>query len=547
VDAPLGEEDAAKREDVHAVFVDVRRLIPQSNLHTNEINSIKVVVGRKGSGKTHILRYIEETARETREVIFSALSDNTIPSRLESQFATNMDRPHARRRWSKFWRIIISLSVVTKFTSSRANNSMRGAAARFVYDRGLTPDRAKPSEWTVAQEQLAQYFESYLMPGSVFKFSKLRGDRDPGSLMPFMFEGIQNLRTFDDFIDYVDVVGLEADVASLAKFYKPFHVIIDGVDDVSWRQPRMWLDFQVGLFDAVFFLHEAQRSSEQINVTVAIRNFIYLAAAESPHIDRVKNLLSLNWTPESALQFLNSRLRQISTRGFEDATKLASERPLATWLGFDSIKAIRREQEEDVEGYFLRHTRLSPRNLIRLFNLLVQEKNRRALSGKPFLQSDFRGVVEKIAGEVSDLMMKTAAEEIIAFVEDISAEMPANRAEGVVLWVAEELANAIRRVGMETMGWNEYRDFLNDFHFAVMPKNTNESEYETQKNIILIESILWRSNVIAFWGERNFGPSWIFSWSPQDDLRPRAGSRVGFHSSLIRKCDLGVCQDGPVF
>lgn len=549
--APLGEEDAVRREDVGAVFVDVRDLIPQTNLHTNDIRAIRVVVGRKGSGKTHMLRYIEEATKENREVVFSALSDNTIPARLESQFANIVDRPHARNRWSKFWRIVFSISILSRFTPTNARLAARRAASRFLIEQGHQPDQVRATEWRPTRLRLLAHFEGYYFPPTGhFRLANVRDSRDPASLIHTLLENIYNIDTLDAFIDKVDVVGLEADVASLAKTYRPFHLIIDGVDDVSWRQPRTWLDFQVGLFDAVFFFAEAQRSSEQVVVTVAIRNFVFQAAAESPHIDRIRHLLSLNWTPDSALEFLNRRLHQISSGQFADATKLDSARPLAQWLGFDVVKGLRRVSDEAVESYFLRHTRLSPRNLIRQFNLLCREKNNCQANNREFGVSNFRRVVDRVANEVSELMLKTASEEIIAFVGEISRSIPsASHVEGVLLWVASNLEEAVRESGCEVMEWGDYQAFVHRFLTSVLPEgvSTDPDDKSFQRIARLVEDILWRSNIIAFWDERLACPGWTFSWSPREDTRPRAGGRVGFHSSLIGKCNLGVSEHGPVF
>lgn len=546
-DQPLGVEDAARRGDVGEVFVDVRTLIPQTRLYTDDITSIRIVVGKKGSGKTHILRYIEEEAKRYREVIYSALGDNMLPTKLEPQFASGMDRPHARQRWSKFWRVAIALSIVSRFTSYDAVVAVRRVSSDFLVEHGYFPEKSKTDDWPLTRQTLAQYFEEYFDEEHPFKISKLRRERDPGSLVVLMLDGIHSIGKLDAFLDKIDVSGLESDVASLSRSYRPFHVIIDGVDEVSWRQPRMWLDFQVGLFDAVFFFNDAQRNSNLIIVTIAIRNFVFQAAAESPHVDRVKNLLSLNWSPKSAEAFLNRRLRQIAKGDFVDSEKLTGERPLANWLGFDNIEAIRRKKLERVESYFLRHTRLSPRNIIRLFNVMCRAKNHLSVEGRVFDQEAFRLVVEEIAGDVSALMLRTAAEEIIAFIPEITdRNLSERKTEGVLEWVAKELEYAIASSGSEVLTWSVYQEILLEFGRAVIDVERVEPD-RFKACVKTIDDVLWRSNVVAFYGMAGFVPGWIFSWSPQSDVRPKSGGLVGFHSAIISKCYLGVSEHGPVF
>ncbi|HYD38325.1 MAG TPA: hypothetical protein VEA60_11970 [Allosphingosinicella sp.] len=551
-DAPLGAEDAAKREDVADVFVDVRELIPQTSLHTNDIKAIRIVVGKKGSGKTHILRYIESESQGARTVIYCTLSDNAIPIALESQFSREVDRPHARSRWSKFWRIVLSVSILSRFISAAADVPQRRAATKFLIDQGYTRDEVRADEWKTTRELLIRHFaDSYFPKDFSFRLANLRGPRDPTSVIHRLLDGVHSLRAMDELIDFVEVSGLEAEIGALAKGYRPFHIIIDGIDDVSWRQPRAWLDFQVGLFDATFYFQETLRSSEQVAVTVAMRNFIYLSAAESPHIDRIRNLLSLNWTPTSALAFLNRRLNQIAKNSFADAPKLASDRPLAAWLGFDSVVAVRRSVEESVEAYVLRHTRLSPRNLIRLFNLLVQEKNRKTSRQETFDADDFRQIVGRIGEEVAELMLKVAAEEIIAFIAEVSdTVVRAKRSEGVVTWVAWTLEEAIRAVGNEVMDAARYDRFLVQLLEAILPDHLlkdRASGSKFEEYMRTVELVLWRCNVIAFRDDRRFKPGWVFSWSPREDVKPQGGGDVGFHSALIPKCDLEVSEHGPVF
>jgi len=547
LDTPLGEEDASKRKDVGAVFVDVRQLIRQPNLETNDIASIKIVVGKKGSGKTHILRYIEERARATRDVVFCALDDNAIPIRLERQFTKHLDRPTSRARWSKFWRAVIAFSIVTRFVLQKASSEARRAVAQFNHNHVFVPVEIPARNWNVHRQAICQHFQEHLPKAVPFSFAQPRGFLNPGEIMPLLLEGISSIEAFENLVDSIDTTILEMDVSTLVRAVKPLQIIIDGVDDVSWRQPRMWLDFQVGLFDAVFFYSQAQRHSDRINITIAIRNFVFLSAAESPHIDRVKHLLSLNWSPESALAFLNRRLRQVAGAPFPDSELLIGETPLRNWLGFDTVVAKRRGKEEYVEDYVLRHTRLSPRNLIRVFNMLSQEKSRQSFLGKSFGPENFQLEVDNVAHEVADLMLKTASEEVIAFVGEISSTVPVARTEGVVLWVSQELSAAIARAGREVLEWAGYRSFLVDFLLAILPGRVDVESKRFDQQLQIVEKILWRSNVIAFWGARGFDQGWVFSWSPRESHNPAPNSRVGFHSALIGRCNLEVCEDGPVF
>lgn len=547
-DAPLGEEDAARRRDVGAVFVDVRTLIRQPHLNTTDIKSIKIVVGKKGSGKTHILKYIEEQSSLTREVLHCALSDNTIPNFLEDQFRDRTDRPYARSKWSKFWRIVISLSVLTSFLSVKPPRPRRVATSKFLIERGTPVEQCRPDEWRTTRSLLVAHFRDRYFPArSGFGLDTIQDSMLPTAVMYRLFQSIRSVQSLDTLLDGVDVDSLEGEVASLAKGYRPFHVIIDGVDDVSWKQPRIWLEFQVGLFDATFFYNQALRSSDQIYITVAIRNFVFLTAMQSQFADRVRQLLSLNWNPKSAMAFLDRRMRQIAGKAFADADKLNCERPLSAWLGFKDIVATRRSKSEPVEQYFLRHTRLSPRNIIRLFNLIAQEKNRCIEEGIKFDRSGFRQVVAQVSVDVAEMMIKTAAEEVIALIPEASESTSrSRRSEGLITWVVGCIEDAITDIGTEAITADEFEFLIEDILQRLVDVEKLDAA-ELSDRRALIELILWRCNLIAYWSERRSPPGWVFSWSPREDRKPKKPKRVGFHSSLIDKCDLEVSKYGPVF
>ena len=65
---PFGNPNASVRSDIENTYVDIREVLSTKYVSTDDVTKAKIVVGRKGSGKTHLLKHIEILSKGKTQV-----------------------------------------------------------------------------------------------------------------------------------------------------------------------------------------------------------------------------------------------------------------------------------------------------------------------------------------------------------------------------------------------------------------------------------------------------------------------------------------------
>lgn len=445
--------------------------------------------------------------------------------------------------WSSIWRICICASVFSKFTAKRISKK----AERSI---GKSKDYFNISEDLNPHSELRIYFsKKYPM----FSWD-LEDFRDPIDILHYILSRYTNINSLSaDFLNIISLADMESELSSLLQNYGHMHFLIDGMDEFAITDPRGWLDVQMGLFKANFLTAAVRKYTQYVKVTVAIRNYIYARSAQDPQIDRAKSqILKLNWDKVAARKFLDLRLNSILGGNFAYSHEMVPHRPLATWLGFDSVYLKRRGKHECVEDYFLRHTRLSPRNIVEGFNSLCAVQNDKFYSGGRIDEAEFIEQTSVMARQIATTMLLNAAEEILAnFSDIISIDGDKNRKFASetfkVTRVSDAIENFIRSCELEIINEGDFREKLSDFIKTVFAQRTSSELEFVSKEIV---GIFWRSGIIAYASNGSLPVRWNFSWT-NGELgygRPPTGyKQVGFHSAMIDLVSIGVHKDGPVF
>lgn len=542
-DAPMGSEDARDRggDDIEASYIDVTSLI-QSNLPASRLYESKVVVGRKGSGKTHVLLHLQNLARKQgRDVIYTNLDRNLFQGRGLLPYHGTESPEQCMALWAAVWRIALSMAAVSHFTarriSSKARQAVQDCIGEFVFDSSMDV------------EQLSRRFCDTLRERHGDLIPDADSPLDPVRALEDIIRRYKNLRSLNAFLESVDYRKLESDVSILLHRYGTLQFLIDGLDEYAWSDPKGWLELQVGLFTAAFELATVRTYTQHLKLTIALRNYVFTRASQSPHVDRARShILTLNWNFAAARNFLNQRLRKLANGNFARSEHLAGDRPLVKWLGFDTVKSPLRSSAEDVEQYMLRHSRLSPRNLVEVFNSLCAVQNALHREHRQLGPEQFRDIVEQHARSVGDLMLKVAAEEILAILPpppDIGRK--SITPEYAVTGVAEKIATTISECSNEVINRDTCSKSL------IQPILMRLGFLKEADDVDLgldLEAALWRSGIFAYQRESDAGSHWLFSWS-SNSLGPAGNAQtaryIGFHSCLIGCCSLTASPNGPVF
>lgn len=541
---PFGDLNASERSDIEQTYVDITDVLSSKYVQINDLAKAKIIVGRKGSGKTHLLKHIHNISSKNSEVcLYVPLRGDIFAGRGIRVFRGDLSPEKTTVFWSDLWRAAFLIAGISIFYCERLSQKASQAIDKVRGDVYLTSSGDNVQDFRLMIE------ETY--PQIAWKFKR---EIDPIVAIEELAKRYTNLTSFTaDFRQRLDLNSLEEDLTRLLHHYGHVHYIIDGMDELAWSDLTGWLDVQRGLFKCAFLLSAVRSTTQYLKTTVSIRNYVYQRSTQDPHGDRTEaHLIKLNWDKLAAEDFLRQRLLASCEGGFAGSDKLKGQRPLAEWLGFQKVQPDTRTEAETVEHYLLRHTRLSPRNIVGVLNRLAAVINQEYEHGRQITPEIFKDTISEMARDVAKRMMITTAEEIVASMPGVEKKLGAKqshfRTQGdyIINMVAEELEIVISQAGSETMSPSRFSDFLSDLYELTL-KNGEDPE---EKTLLCreLEGILWRSGLIAYRDPRS--RDWKFSWADGEFgfAKPSlAAAEIGFHSALIDLCGLRVTEDAPIF
>ncbi len=321
---------------------------------------------------------------------------------------------------------------------------------------------------------------------------------------------------------------------------RPLCFFLDMVEDNSARSPLYWLWCQKGLVSEVLRFSTNSMLADNLRIHVAIRDQTWSELkkrASPPTLEMHPRVRVLRWDAQFVMSFLGRKLRRLSDIYYmQDAAGADDTKALVTaWLGSGVVNNRAREVDEDVTQYLLRHTRLIPRDIVTLGNLLatatVAARNREAVR----LSDD------EIRTAVAESARLSAAEELQwCGLEIVSTQLAESRSpverreilpdEDAAIRATETLIQLLRSCEQDVIPYDRFREFGD----AAREKFGIHSRFGP---------LLWRHGLVG-WGNHLEGP-FCFSLSSTTDLPPEGkGKYVALHPFLIDA--VGVTPAGPV-
>ena len=537
-DEPLGPDDASRRDDLRQSFVNVGDIIPGVSGTAASLLGKSVIIGAKGAGKTHMLRHVEALAKEQRRhVVFCNLNQDIVADIRHLRGTLSFEE--SVTLWMNVWRLVINRSLLGVFLGNSAGPKGRRAIERSdLIEASCKEDKSE-------RERLRAHFASHYPALGV---ADLRS-ADPMSSLISVVGRYRSGASLSSALSSFDFANLEADIAALLRGFGEVHYLIDGLDEFAPSNPRDWLDMQIGLFKLLFLWSATRDYLRRVYITITLRAYVFHHAMRDTHADRVGNLvLPLTWTPNTAEEFLNRRLTGAPLKGFAYSERMTGERPLANWLGFDTITPVGRSESEPVERYLLRHSRYSPRNVVHAVNKLCQTQNRLFLKGQSLDEDHLRAAVRLLAMYFGENLLRHVTEELMSIIPVRARNLrDAAHREAAREFRLETVKDAFVECLRECRTETCERELLeHSILISIVPLLAGYNEQEVLR---AVESVLWRSGVIAY-ADENFQSGWRFAWSEGEAAHGRilpAARRIGFHSSMIDVCGIGATADGPVF
>jgi hypothetical protein len=379
--SPFGHPDGAREDFANLIEFGLERW---GALGTNpEDAAARVIVGRKGSGKTYFMRRVHDAMKRAGGYV-SDIYEDPPPTDLVVDFSRRYaGNGRIIEKWAQLWRCSILSSVLSHI----ARNSSLGKIVGDVIKNSL-------------EQEFSELFSSSSRPSDVCAqaqhFLSMRYNR--GAL--------------DRLLDSNVAHNLRAQIANCIRLLPPLFFFVDGIDDSFDRAPHDWLLCQRGLLDAVRKLLPDTALGGKLHVSIALRDVVWSAAKDSEHAARRADetyVRVLHWSREASEFFLKRKVETLDPRWFKKLD--ASGRTITGWLGVSNIPNLRYKIQERTTDYLLRHTRMLPRDIVVMGNNLCRALADETLLSSTEIAPRIREVVSECATLFGVEQLRTCASE----------------------------------------------------------------------------------------------------------------------------------------
>jgi CHAT domain len=328
---------------------------------------VRVLVGRKGAGKTLYLRRLQVTAADDPSLYADAWNiDHPHTTVVLRVFNWASNARDAADLWERIWKCAVLRSVLS----------------HLLYDEPLR-DRVDTS----VLYQLRS-FQDQLCVSMTDKSSAYQQVQD------IIYECDQGHgetptgRRVERYLDNPEWNSLRRRLGEAMESLPPLCFYLDALDEHFERAPVQWLACQKGLCRQVLQLSDV---FPRLHVVISVRDLVFAALSDSEHLTRYKRtykIRTLDWD-YSAISYLFEHKLKHLPRDYQLQRSAAD--PIERWLGICAIPDKRdgnRRGEEPVKDYLLRHTRLIPRDLVQLGNALCGLIDRARDRGDAYVTPD---------------------------------------------------------------------------------------------------------------------------------------------------------------
>jgi hypothetical protein len=498
---PFGIADGHRADIDTEGFVAIDPAVAHSGVASDpDDRTTRVLVGKKGSGKTMYLRRFQ-AGTGAEDSVYTSAVDPTTPTTSEVvRFCQWYRGEDLTERWSQAWRTAILRSVCSHALYSRnlrdyGDEDLRGALADVA--RELMPEVAAPRS---VYDQLSGLINSH-HTGHHLE----RALRSP---------------KWGD---------LEYRLGELLRDAPPIFFYLDAVDEEYAAAPNYWLRCQKGLFYQVMRLLRDPVFGGRLHIVIAVRDNVLASVLRTEHATRYRtdpHIRILAWDRPTIGYFLREKLGRLDPQYVMQ--EQADPRTVSAWLGRKTIWNEARAIEEEVEDYLLRHTRLLPRDVVLLGNALSAEVVRaKSVGDEAVGEAVIRRIVEVVARWCGDEQLAVCGNQVLG-----DSIPPA----------------AARLDDIETyIGSTEYRRDLKD-RIGKLIRELGHDQFDSETlgelaargraelgDDIDVPTVLWQNGLLGFGDARQDTSDWVFHGVEDLDRfhLPSDRKRYALHPCLL--------------
>ncbi|MBX2954002.1 MAG: hypothetical protein KF870_15985 [Leadbetterella sp.] len=348
---PFGSPDASRANSVEDTDKVGSKGFVKMNAKNSGISNygsehFRVIVGKKGSGKTlYLRRYFLNLRRENSiftenfEIVIENLEQLRPQTDHILKFSQLFNGEFLTEKWRILWRMAIIRTVVI----------------HIFHNAKLADFKKKlPSDFKKKYKSILSKAER---PIPIF------------SQVIEIINNIQDAKDFNKLSSSILWYELDVDLGEIIKNGVPLFFFVDAIDEEYQHAPTYWLRAQKGLFYTLMQFLRDTAIGGKLHILISIRDNVYSSILNSEHETRYLDssyVTILHWNTESAKYLLLEKLRHLEPIYFIKKGKDLEE----NWLGLRAIRNTKRNVEENVLDYIVRHTRCIPRDIVILGNAL---------------------------------------------------------------------------------------------------------------------------------------------------------------------------------
>lgn len=341
---------------------------------------VRVIVGRKGVGKTLYIRRLQANAAKDESLYADGYQKGVPRTSAVVKVCNFYPGAVNAEKWMGIWKAAILRSLVSHVVSSD----------RLGTDPALEID---------LRENFQELYPDFVTPHSIT------------SQLTEILRGSDDGEELDAYIYHRKWEALIYRLGEALRDVPPVCFYVDAIDEEFRHAPHYWLMCQKGLFYQVMDFLAEEKIGGRLHVAICIRDHVFSAVLMTEHATRYINspyIRVLNWRRRDIQYFLRQKLEGIDADWFVDP----DDRTVKGWLGVGTIYNPKREVTEDVESYLLRHTRLIPRDIVVLGNMICRRFAQR--EGEPLGEDEIRAVVRKAARTFGTEQLAITANQVAA-------------------------------------------------------------------------------------------------------------------------------------
>lgn len=534
---PFGEANAS-RSDTAEQYISVPGAT--LDLDANRIFERRIIIGKKGAGKTFYLRALVRSIADNSSSEWIVINED---NKLSAEFVSDLTR-QARASYA-------SLALKGVYVDSRARSrdfwTQCWERAIFVACFQIITGhkgyrRSASKEELELEESLKNFIEG---------FYSIPTKSPIGAIEAFAHHSDHHYTQFSRFLSRPEWGAMASFLTNASRHVPLIAIVIDALDDNFDAAPDAWLECQHGLFKSIFeLLTRMDGFANRIHVMVSLREVVFSSILNTEHATR--HLLDpkvayITWNESASAEFFRQKLSILLEKkrnlfkhsgAYERLPDLCT-----TWLGFKTVSNGHTGREEKVSDYILRHTRLLPRDIVVMGNAIEAALSQRNQEDREMSDAKLRQVVSNVAQSLARETVFSCANEFIASLdymsdalssEDVDELMDAEQSEvnQTILQIKSSIADEIIAV-MEKIG-NRFFDRETLIQaLADSPLNRFDDE---ENSFFAIESILFRHGLISYQVLEGENYKWISTWQqvPYSDRSrlPKDALLYQFHSSL---------------